>query len=80
MIETSGDQATRENALQFLDEMESRHDFLLNELDKLNASIETVLSEYTKSRQGADASPAATEIAAGGEMTGETVELSSDHD
>ena len=59
MIEPTGDTTTRESALQFLDELESRHDFLLTELDKLNLQIESVLSEYTKSRGGTAASPAA---------------------
>jgi hypothetical protein len=51
MIESTSDSSTREGALQFLDELEVRHDFLLTELEKLNVTIETVLNEYTKSRQ-----------------------------
>ncbi len=56
MIEQSGDKAIREVALQFLDELEVRHDFLLTELDKLNATVECVLAEYTKSRGGTQGS------------------------
>ena len=43
----------RNNALDFLDELDERHDFLLNELEQLNVRIDTVLNEYSKSRQSA---------------------------
>jgi len=43
----------RENALDFLDELDERHDFLLTELEQLNTRIDSVLNEYTKSRQSA---------------------------
>jgi hypothetical protein len=43
----------RENALDFLDELDERHDFLLDELEQLNTRIDAVLNEYTKSRQSA---------------------------
>ncbi len=58
MIEQSGDKAKREVALQFLDDLEVRHDFLLTELDKLNATVELVLAEYTKSRGGTQSASA----------------------
>ncbi len=44
-------QARRDNALDFLDELDGRHDFLLNELEQLNLRIDSVLAEYSKSRQ-----------------------------
>lgn len=48
----SDEDATRRNqALDFLDELDERHDYLLNELDQLNLRIDSVLNEYTKSRQ-----------------------------
>ena len=43
----------RDNALDFLDELDERHDFLLDELEQLNTRIDSVLNEYTKSRQTA---------------------------
>lgn len=50
----SDESATRrDNALDFLDELDDRHDFLLSELERLNLRIDSVLSEYTKSRQTA---------------------------
>ena len=46
-------QTRRDNALDFLDELDGRHDLLLTELEQLNSRIDSVLSEYTKSRQSA---------------------------
>ncbi len=43
----------RDQALEFLDELDGKHDHLLTELDALNARIDTILREYTKSRQAA---------------------------
>ncbi|MDX1927573.1 MAG: hypothetical protein SFV81_13710 [Pirellulaceae bacterium] len=43
----------RNNALDFLDELDERHDFLLNELEQLNLRIDAVLNDYSKSRQSA---------------------------
>jgi hypothetical protein len=43
----------RNNALDFLDELDERHDFLLDELEQLSTRIDSVLNEYTKSRQTA---------------------------
>jgi len=44
-------QSKRYNALEFLDELDGKHDYLLTELDALNARIDTILAEYAKSRQ-----------------------------
>lgn len=44
-------QSRRDNALDFLDELDRRHDFLLTELDQLSIRIDAVLGEYAKSRQ-----------------------------
>ena len=46
-------QSRRDNALDFLDELDGRHDFLLTELEQLNQRLDSVLSEYSKSRQSA---------------------------
>ena len=68
-------QSKRDSALDFLDELDGKHDLLLTELDSLNARIYSILAEYAKSRQAAagaiDASAtiAATDGAAGGAKT-----------
>jgi hypothetical protein len=46
-------QLKREAALEFLDELDGRHEFLLSELEQLNARLDAVLNDYTKSRQSA---------------------------
>ena len=43
----------RDNALDFLDELDVRHDLLLAELELLNQRIDSVLGAYSKSRQSA---------------------------
>lgn len=46
-------QTRRDNALDFLDELDGRHDLLLTELEQLNQRIDSVLGAYSKSRQSA---------------------------
>lgn len=53
-------QAKRENALDFLDELDGKHDRLLDELDLLNTRIDSILADYAKSRQAAANTQAAT--------------------
>lgn len=44
---------SHENALQFLQGIEQRHDHVLEELEQLNGRIEDVLGEYLNSREQA---------------------------
>jgi hypothetical protein len=46
-------QTRRDNALDFLDELDGRHDLLLAELELLNQRLDSVLGAYSKSRQSA---------------------------
>ena len=46
-------QSKRDNALEFLDELDVKHDRLLDELDVLNNRIDAILADYSKSRQTA---------------------------
>ncbi|MEM7473718.1 MAG: hypothetical protein AAF483_01920 [Planctomycetota bacterium] len=45
---------TRERALQFLESMESRHNDVLDALDKLNERIEGVLAECLGEKEGGE--------------------------
>lgn len=42
--------ADETSGLQFLEELESRHNHVLDELDALNKRIEQVLKQYAESR------------------------------
>lgn len=47
--------------IEFLEQLEERHDQVLNELELLNERVESVLKMYTldRSREGEQSSPAA---------------------
>ena len=61
-------QSKRDNALEFLDELDVKHDRLLDELDVLNNRIDAILADYSKSRQTAAAGqPAPTPTSAAAE-------------
>lgn len=40
----------QDEALKLLDDLDQRHDFLLTELESLNTRIESVLNQYSKTR------------------------------
>lgn len=50
--------STLQSGSQFLEELESKHTYVLDELDALNARIESVLKLYAESRQTAGPGPA----------------------
>ncbi len=50
MADPESEISKRDQALEFLDEMEVRHDHLLQELDALNLRIDSILDAYAKSR------------------------------
>lgn len=54
---TQETEAARNSALEFLEAMESRHDCVLDELDKLNLRIESVLEQYALGRKEQSQSP-----------------------
>lgn len=58
----------------FLEELESKHNHVLDELDALNARIENVLKLYVQSRQATD-SPAATDAVSNPASTAAQVRL-----
>ena len=49
-IEEAKPSSSVEEALQFLDELENRHNQVLEQLDELNAKIEQVLESYLEKR------------------------------
>jgi hypothetical protein len=49
---------------ELVDRLDARHDELIAKLDELNAQIEAVLAEFSRSRDQGDSAPAVLKAAA----------------
>lgn len=54
------EQSAELDSLAFLEQLESKHNQVLTELDQLNARIEGVLADYLNSRRPAEGSESST--------------------